>query len=207
MATALGVAYHELLLFAAIGFAIGGIDDLLVDGLFIVRKLWRDSTVYVRHPRMTSDRLPPSAAPGRIAVFIPAWQESEVIGAMLAHALHQWRDADCTLFVGVYPNDPATAAAVEGAAAGSDKVVLCITPRPGPTTKADCLNALWRAMRRREALDGTSFKAVLLHDAEHVVAVVNRLATQSRVGQVYGQTHHGYKSRFRNEARLPLCAL
>lgn len=169
MATALEAAYHELLLFAAVGFAIGGIDDLLVDLLFIARKLWRDSTVYARNARMTSDRLPPSPAPGRIAVFIPAWQESEVIGAMLAHAIHQWRDAPYMLFVGVYPNDPDTAQAAAAAAAGSDRVMLCVAPRPGPTTKADCLNVLWRAMLRREALDGTRFKAVLLHDAEDVV--------------------------------------
>lgn len=169
VATALGAAYHELLLFAAVGFAIGGIDDLLVDLLFLARKLWRDTTVYSRHARMTSDRLPPSPTPGSVAVFIPAWQESDVIGPMLRHALHRWDGAACTLFVGVYPNDPATAQAVAEVAETSGRIILCVTPRPGPTTKADCLNALWRAMLRRETLNGSPFKAVLLHDAEDVV--------------------------------------
>ncbi len=41
--------------------------------------------------------------------------------------------------------------------------------RPGPTTKADCLNALWRGMCAVEAASGRTFKAVILHDAEDVV--------------------------------------
>ncbi|QLC25770.1 glycosyl transferase family protein [Parasphingopyxis algicola] len=40
---------------------------------------------------------------------------------------------------------------------------------PGPTTKADCLNALWKALEKEEADSGTRFKSVILHDAEDVV--------------------------------------
>ena len=43
-----------------------------------------------------------------------------------------------------------------------------IGKRAGPTTKADCLNALWRAMRRDEAARA-AMRAVVLHDAEDVV--------------------------------------
>lgn len=43
--------------------------------------------------------------------------------------------------------------------------------RPGPTTKADCLNRLWLAMREDERDTGQRFKAVVLHDAEDVVDV------------------------------------
>ncbi|MVO78149.1 glycosyltransferase [Sphingomonas sp. MAH-20] len=38
-------------------------------------------------------------------------------------------------------------------------------PRPGPTTKADNLNAMWRAL----LADGTPVAAIALHDAEDVV--------------------------------------
>lgn len=40
---------------------------------------------------------------------------------------------------------------------------------PGPTTKADCLNLLWRALLTDEAAEGRRAKAIVLHDAEDVV--------------------------------------
>lgn len=169
LATAMGGLYREVLLFAAIGIAIGGIDDLLIDILFGFRRIWRDLTVYARHPRMTTVTLPPSVNPGRIAIFIPAWQEAEVIGPMLRNALRQWRADAYRIFVGAYPNDPQTIAAITAVAEGDPRIVLCINPRPGPTTKADCLNLLWQAMQTCEASDGALFKAVVLHDAEDVV--------------------------------------
>lgn len=167
--TGLGGLYGEVLLFAAIGIAVGGIDDLLVDILFVCRRIWRDLTVYARHPRMTTLTLPPSAAPGRIAIFIPAWQEAEVIGPMLRNALRRWRADDYRIFIGAYPNDPQTIAAITAVAEGDPRIVLGINPRLGPTTKADCLNLLWQAMQACEAGDGVPFKAVVLHDAEDVV--------------------------------------
>lgn len=39
----------------------------------------------------------------------------------------------------------------------------------GPTTKADCLNAIWRALRSDEAVEGCRYDAVILHDAEDFV--------------------------------------
>lgn len=165
----LAIIYQEILLFAVVGLAIGGIDDFLVDIMFLVRRWWRNLTVYSRHTRMTTATLPPSETPGRIAVFIPAWGEAEVIGPMLRNALGQWSEGDYRIFVGVYPNDPATLAAVAKVADGDDRLVLCVNERPGPTTKADCLNLLWRTMVTQEDLSGTRFKAVVLHDAEDVV--------------------------------------
>jgi adsorption protein B len=169
LAAGLQAIHSELLLFAMVGLWIGGIDDLLMDLLFLVRKYWRDLSVYARHPRMTTATLPAAAAPGTIAVFIPAWREAEVIAPMLRHALSQWQDARYRIFVGVYPNDPDTVTALTAVAEGEPRIVVAVNPRPGPTTKADCLNTLWRAMRACEAREGLTFKAVLLHDAEDVV--------------------------------------
>lgn len=165
----LAMLHHEILLFAVVGLTIGGIDDLIMDLLFLSRTTWRASTIYVRHPRMTTATMPPSATPGSIAVLIPAWQESAVIGAMLRHTLGQWRGSDYRLFVGVYPNDAATIAAVADVAVGESHIITAINPRPGPTTKADCLNQAWQAMQAHERAHGIRFKAVVLHDAEDVV--------------------------------------
>jgi adsorption protein B len=80
--------------------------------------------------------------------------------------LRRFARADVQLFVGVYPNDAATRAAVIAVAATTDRITLVITPRPGPTCKADCLNALWRAAEQSRR----PFAAYLLHDAEDVVS-------------------------------------
>ncbi len=151
----------EAMLFAAIGLLVGGLDDLAVDLLWWFHRV-RDR----KRPAMTVAALPPPG-PGRLAVFIPAWDESAVIGAMLATALDRWRGVDLTILVGTYPNDPATIAAVRRVAAGDARVRLVVGARPGPTTKADCLNTLWSTL----TADGTppTVKAVAIHDAEDVV--------------------------------------
>jgi len=161
---------NELLLFAGIGLLIGGLDDLLLDLLYGARWLWRRCTVYARFPRMTARDLPPPGAAGPFAIFIPAWDESAVIGPMLRRCLDLWRHEDMQIFVGTYPNDRATIdAAVAAVGDRADKVTIVVNPRPGPTTKADCLNRIWEAMQRWEAASGRQALAVVLHDAEDVV--------------------------------------
>ena len=49
----LATLHHEILLFAVVGLAIGGIDDFLIDLLFLSRRMWRDLVIYARYPRMT----------------------------------------------------------------------------------------------------------------------------------------------------------
>lgn len=164
-----GAARDELLLFAAVGLLVGGLDDLALDMIYAVRRLWRRFTVYSRHRRMTADRLPQPMRTGTMAVLIPAWDEGDVIGDMLRHCLRQWRSDDVQLFVGAYPNDPATIAAVDRIVATDPRVTLVVNPAAGPTTKADCLNTLWLALCRWEAERGARAKAIILHDAEDVV--------------------------------------
>ena len=163
----LGAVANELALFAAAGFLLFGIDDLVVDAIYFARTFWRRIVVYTRHAKLTTGTLRAAPAPGGFAVLVPAWDEGEVIGSMLRHALAAWGGADVTIFVGCYPNDPATHAAV---AAIADPRVRCASvPVPGPTTKADCLNALYRAMREDEQARGRRYAAAILHDAEDVV--------------------------------------
>jgi adsorption protein B len=168
---ALELLRNELLLFAAIGLLIGGIDDLFVDLVYGLRRLWRSLAIYSRIPRMTSRDLPPPGAAGPIAVFVPAWDEASVLGPMLHGCLDKWAQEDVQIFVGVYPNDPATVdALVEFVAErGFGRVNMVVNHRSGPTTKADCLNLLWRALRRWEAAYEREFLVVVLHDAEDVV--------------------------------------
>ncbi|MBO9581022.1 MAG: glycosyl transferase family protein [Sphingobium sp.] len=167
----LGFARNELLLFAGVGLLLGGLDDVLLDLLYAMRRLWRDLTVYRRFPRMTAKDLPPPGVAGPIAVFVPAWQESAVIGQMLRRCLSLWANEDMRIFVGAYPNDPDTMKVVTEVIErqGEGKVQIVLNSLPGPTTKADCLNHLWLALRQWEDRIGRQALAVVLHDAEDVV--------------------------------------
>jgi len=157
---------RETMLFAAIGFLIGGLDDLAVDFTYLLRSLrrrWRGA----RPPLL--DAFPVAGCTGRIAVLVPAWDESAVIGAMLRATLARFDHPDWRLYVGVYPNDRATIDAVAAAATGEPRLRIVVNPRAGPTTKADCLNALWQAVAADGRREGRAFTAVVLHDAEDVV--------------------------------------
>jgi adsorption protein B len=158
---------HELMLLAAVGVVVGGINDLAVDLIWIGRTAWRHVFVYRRHPAANSENLTPASQTGPIAIFIPAWDESAVIGQMLRHAVSAWGDGDWRIYVGAYPNDPKTIGAVT--AVGSQKIRLVVGDVPGKTTKADCLNTIWKALEADEHAEGRRFKAVVLHDAEDVV--------------------------------------
>lgn len=167
--SALSSFSHELMLFAAAGFVIGACDDLIIDLIWIARYFYRKLFVYNRHEAMTAASLPSRQGEGEIAVFVPAWDEANVIGPMLRNCLQSWGDGRFRLFVGCYPNDPATLASVRQVAALDPRVVPVIAPRDGPTTKGDCLNTVWSATLRLEQAEGRQFTAVLLHDAEDVV--------------------------------------
>lgn len=159
----LDVAVRELTLFAAIGFCLGGIDDLFVDLAWLLHRLRYGTTCRkigeLSHP----------AQPGRLAIFVPTWEEAGVIGAMLSTTLARLDHPRYRLYVACYPNDGETIAAVRLVAARDPRVRLVIGSTPGPTTKADNLNTLWRALRHDDALDGEETRAVVLHDAEDVV--------------------------------------
>ncbi len=151
---------REIALFAAVGLLIGGIDDLLIDGIFIVRRMWRGGP-----PRLKLATLPPAAKSDRIVVLVPAWDEATVIAPMLRAALTRYRHDDYAIHVGLYPNDLDTIAAVRSVADRDHRIRPVIGDRFGPTSKADCLNTLWRDL----AATGSLPKAIVFHDAEDLV--------------------------------------
>jgi adsorption protein B len=155
---------REAALFAASGFLVLGLSDLAVDLLWLASHIRR-----LGRPAATVADLPPPARPGRLAVFVPAWDEAAVIGDMLRGAVAAWGAGDWRLYVGTYRNDPATAAAAAAVAAGEPRVKVVTGAGPGPTTKADCLNRLWLALLADEHSEGRRAKAIVLHDAEDVV--------------------------------------
>ncbi len=158
------VVEHELLLFAAFWFIVSAIDEAALD----LGYLWLRVTGRLREPVIAKEHETPELE-GQAAVFVAAWQEADVIGAMIAHTLKAWPQSRMTLYVGCYRNDPATLAAAMKGAKGDPRVRIVVADRAGPTTKADCLNRLYAAMCRDEERSRTRFRSIILHDAEDMV--------------------------------------
>ncbi len=156
----------QIILVLALVMAVSGLDDLFVDLVFLVHAAWQRLRSAHRPPRpdLATLRAVPAAP---MAIIIPAWDEAAVIGAMLTRLLATLDYPAVRIFVGVYPNDPAGIAAVGAIADPRLSAIIC--SHPGPTTKADCLNHLWRALLADEVTSGRRFAAVVLHDAEDVI--------------------------------------
>jgi bacteriophage N4 adsorption protein B len=152
----------------AIAMAISGVDDLLVDAMFVCRVLARR---WQRRRRHTMQDISARAPHAPIAVLIPAWDESQIITDMLEATLARWHgDTQLRLFVGWYINDPATGRAIAALAAQDRRIVPVVVPHNGPTTKADCLNFLWVAAQAYALERARPWCAFLLHDAEDLVS-------------------------------------
>ena len=167
----LALAEHELLLFAGVFFLVGLADELAVDCTWAwLRLTGRAKTLRITRANHDST---PLAAPA--ALLIPAWQEEQVIGTTIAHALSVWPQRDLTIYAGCYRNDAATAEAICRGAGNDLRARLVIHDNDGPTTKADCLNRLYAAMQHDEQRRGRRFRMVLLHDAEDMGWLAHRI--------------------------------
>lgn len=157
----------------AIGLAIlmliSGIDDLFIDIVFWVRRAWRACTVYRRHNHLGHKQLyEPQEKP--LAIMVPAWNETGVIGNMASLAASTLDYENYHIFVGTYPNDPDTQRDVDEVCARFPNVHKVVCARPGPTSKADCLNNILDAILQFERNARFSFSGFILHDAEDVIS-------------------------------------
>src|SRR5690242_3852382 len=104
----LALVEHELLLFAAVFFLIGALDELVVDGTWA----WLRLTGRAKSWRIERGELRDAPLAGPAAVLIPAWHEAHIVEFTIAHALAAWPQRELRLYVGCYGNDPATLEAV-----------------------------------------------------------------------------------------------
>lgn len=170
---------HELLLFAGIFFLIGAVDDLAVD----ITWLWLKLTGRADAAKFDRQEISAAKLSGEVAVFIPAWSEAAVIGDTIRHMLKVWPQSNLRLYVGCYPNDPGTIAAVIAAQPDDPRLRLVINDRPGPTTKADCLNRLYQALREDETRLGRKAHMVVFHDAEDMVDQAGLVMLDRAIGR------------------------
>lgn len=152
----------------AVLLLVSGIDDLFIDIAYWVRRLWRAVAVYSRHRHMDHHALR-DAAEKPLAIMVPAWQEHGVIGRMAELAATTLDYENYHIFVGTYPNDPDTQRDVDEVCARFPNVHKVVCVRPGPTSKADCLNNVVDAIFRFERRASLSFAGFVLHDSEDVL--------------------------------------
>jgi adsorption protein B len=185
---------HELLLFAGIFFLIGALDDLAVDFTWI----WLRLTGRIDDRKIDREETSAAKLSGDVAVFIPAWSEANVIGDTIRHMLKSWQQANVHLYVGCYCNDPATIAAVTNALPDDPRLRLVINERPGPSTKADCLNRLYLAMCDDEVRQKRKMRMVVFHDAEDMVDAAGLVLLDRAIGRT------GKRAAFAQLPVLPL---
>ncbi|MBV8489773.1 MAG: phage adsorption protein NrfB [Candidatus Eremiobacteraeota bacterium] len=153
------------MLVVLIAFTYFRIDDLTFDVYFWVTYLLRWLKMR-RYVPFTAKRL--SERPQqRIAIFVACWHEAEVIDRMVDFAMHSIDYENFDLMIGVYPNDAPTLEKAQALDRQFARVHCVVNDLPGPTTKAQNLNCVYRAMRAVEGDD--PFKIVVLHDTEDVV--------------------------------------
>lgn len=140
---------------------LNGIDDFVIDIAALIacfRQAWSPTEAEL-------DAVPTQ----RIAIFVAAWKEHRVIRRMLETNATNINYPSFDFFVGAYPNDAPTLAAVRETARGYANIHIAVCPHDGPTSKADCLNWIYQRMLQFEEEHGVRFDMAVIHDAEDII--------------------------------------
>lgn len=150
--------------YLAVLYLIFALDDMIFDGTY-----WLGAILgWWKREVLTQARL--EAEPeARVAVIIPAWHEWEVIGRMLTYNAGRIDYGDYDFWIGTYPNDPRTQTEVDRVRAFLPQVYRVTTTHDGPTSKADCLNAVLADIIHHEARTKRRYDFVLMHDPEDII--------------------------------------
>lgn len=162
------LAVKGLLFFVACIFVISGFDDLVVDVAYAVRTIYRALFVWKKHGRMTEQQLL-GTREQPIAVMIPAWDESAIIYHMIDNTISTLNYSNYIIFVGTYPNDAATCQEVQRLQKKHDNIHCVVCRDPGPTSKADCLNWIYKGILDYEQAHNVQFPIFVLEDAEDII--------------------------------------
>ncbi len=156
-----------LLYTTAILILISGTDDAMVDLIYWVRRLTGHRPFTRLGKKLKTEIMALPEQP--IAIMVPAWQEWAVIHKMVELAASSFDYSNYHLFIGTYPNDEKTQAAVDDIARSHEHVHKVVTRNPGPTTKADCLNNVIEFITKFEKENEVHFAIIGYHDAEDVI--------------------------------------
>lgn len=158
---------HTLAVIVGLVFTVSGVMDLYIDFTHIAWQIRRFINRKDIHP-LTIERLK-AREQQRIAIFIAAWHESDVIAKTLTNACQTIHYGNYDIFVGTYPNDPDTQSEVDKVARINPHVHKVVTPDPGPTNKAANLNHVFNAILDYETRTDSYFDIIVMHDSEDVI--------------------------------------
>ena len=141
---------------------ISGLDDLFIYFILFLSQFQKKKVV----PKASDLR---EKLEQRIAIFVPLWKEHQVVRQMVEHNIASILYENYDVFLGGYPNDPATIDEIGQVASRFVNVHLAQVPHDGPTSKADCLNWVFQTMLEFEEVNETHFDLVIVHDAEDLI--------------------------------------
>jgi len=163
-------SYHQLYIatfVVAVFLFLSGLDDVFIDMYYWFHHLFARKK-FNKYTHDSPEKLH-SVPEKPIAIFVPAWQEYDVIDRMLLNGCQTIQYKNYDFFVGVYPNDAETIKKVEEVSKLFPNVHAVVSDHPGPTTKADNLNQIYEGMLRWENKTGIRYDIVLMHDSEDVI--------------------------------------
>jgi bacteriophage N4 adsorption protein B len=152
----------------AVWVFLNGIDDLFMAIAGLCSRLQERFSAHPGH-RIPTDAEIDAVPPRPMAVFVALWREHRVIQKMIDNNVTRLRYPHCDFFLGVYPNDAPTIAAVRQVVARYPNVHLSMSPHDGPTSKADNLNWIYQRMLLYEQERNVRFEMILTHDAEDLI--------------------------------------
>jgi adsorption protein B len=146
------------------GILLNQVDELHIDAQYYARGLHRARARAISAADLRGTEK-------RIAILVPAWREAEVIEQMLDHNSRtlDYPMDNVHFFCGTYPNDSETQGKVDRVARRAMNVHKIVVTHDGPTSKADCLNHVYRGILEEERRSGARFDILLMHDAEDVI--------------------------------------
>lgn len=154
--------------FVAVVVLISSVDDLFIDTRYWIREIWRKFKVWPQYQALTPEQL--RTVPEKpMAIMVPAWQEYDVIAAMIENMVATLEYREFMVFVGTYPNDQRTIDEVERMRRRYKQLVRVQVPHDGPTCKADCLNWIVQSIEQTGQKRGIEFAGMVLHDSEDVL--------------------------------------
>ncbi|MBL8232400.1 MAG: glycosyl transferase family protein [Bryobacterales bacterium] len=147
---------------------LSGLDDIFLDSVCLFtwmtnRILYGEADLRTEHDFAMTERQK------RIAILVPLWKEDAVIRDMVRSNIARIQYQNYDFFLGAYRNDEATLTAVRQLEGEFGNVHIACCGNPGPTSKADCLNWLYRRMLDFEKQRNVRFEVIITHDAEDVI--------------------------------------
>ena len=164
-------ALHYISLVLMCLMVVFAIDDIFIDIYYWARRFWRLLFIYRKRNTFDEQALV-NVKEKPLAIMVPAWQEVGVVANMAALTASELDYENYQIFVGTYPNDEATQKDVDEVCQKFPNIHKVVCARPGPTSKADCLNNVIAAILAFEKKTNVKFAGFIMHDAEDVVSAM-----------------------------------